>query len=178
MVPEDFYQKGETMTVTRMKLVCLHTPFMMLGKNFNSTIDIYKGDVNGVVCDYHHDARELWVYFRDQVSIIPSSNIASMILDNGKANDRGGATSALPNPYAIDNTSKLKDPMGTGRKLPDPPPQHVATTQITAEGHFPIATTPPPLSDYEAGRGDPAGAVFAGPGAVPVKAPKYTRTNK
>ena len=187
-------------TGIRMKMVQLHTPFHLAGTSFQQKIDVYgekKGQLDVV---YFRDDQELHVTFKGQTAILPSSNVASMVLDDGNPIDRGGPSSRLPNPLDVDNTSKLrgaqdpadainkilatselrgdKDPMGTGRKLADPAPQAVAAAHGEAERHFATQTTPPPVSDYEAERGDPAGQVFGGPGAVPVRAPKYTRNNK
>jgi len=161
----------------KMKLVQLHTPFHLAGTSFQQKIDVYgekKGQLDVV---YHRADQELHVTFKGQTAILPSSNVASMVLDDGNPADRGGPSSRLPNPLAVDNTSKLRDPMGTGRKLADPTPAAVAEASAEADKHFATETTTQ-ISDYEASRGDPAGQVFAGPGAVPVRAPKYTKVNK
>jgi hypothetical protein len=161
----------------KMKLVQLHTPFHLAGTSFQQKIDVYgekKGQLDVV---YFRDSRELHVSFKGQTAIIPSSNVASMVLDDGNPADRGGPSGRLPNALEVDNTSKLRDPMGTGRKLADPPPPAVAAASSEADKHFATQTTPQ-LSGYEASRGDPAGQVFAGPGAVPVRAPRYTKVNK
>ena len=167
----------------RMKLVQLHTPFHLAGTSFQQKIDVYgekKGQLDVV---YYRGTQELHVTFKGQTAILPSSNVASMVLDDGNPIDRGGPSGRLPNPLHVDNTSHLRerkgavDPLGTGRKEPDPPPTAVEASQREAAKHFATQFTKE-VSDFEASRSDPAGAVFAGPGAVPVKAPRYTKVNK
>lgn len=161
----------------KIKMVTLHTPFHLAGTSFQTKIDVY-GEKKGLLnVQYFRTDQELHVTFKGQTAILPSSNVASMVLDDGNPADRGGPSSRLPDPYAVDNTSKLRDPMGTGRKLPDPMSAQQVEAEAEAARHFATQTTPS-LSEYEASRGDPAGQVFAGPGAVPVKAPRYTKVNK
>lgn len=169
----------------KVKMVTLHTPFHLAGTSFQQKIDVY-GEKKGLLeVVYYRQDRELHVTFKGQTAILPSSNVASMVIDDGNPADRGGPSSRLPNALEVDNTSHLRerprgavDHMGTGRKLADPPPPAVDEAHGEASRHFATQTTPPPMSEYEAGRGDPAGQVFAGPGAVPVRAPKYTKVNK
>lgn len=161
----------------KVKMVTLHTPFHLAGTSFQQKIDVYGEKKGLLVVEYFRADRELHVTFKGQTAILPSSNVASMVIDDGNPADRGGPSSRLPNALEVDNTSHLRDPMGTGRKLADPPPPAVDAAQKEQARHFATQITPE-VSDYEASRGDPAGQVFAGPGAVPVKAPKYTKVNK
>lgn len=162
----------------KMKLVQLHTPFHLAGTSFQTKIDVYGEKKGQLDVRYFRAEQELHVTFKGQTAILPSSNVASMILDDGNPADRGGPSSRLPNALEVDNTTKIRDPMGTGRKLSDPLPTTVEAASSEAAKHFATETTPSQVSEYEASRGDPAGQVFGGPGAVPVRAPKYTRENK
>jgi hypothetical protein len=181
---EEDYMTRPTGEAIKVKMVTLHTPFHLAGASFQQKIDVHGEKKGLLVVEYFRQDRDLHVTFKGQTAILPSSNVASMVVDDGNPADRGGPSSRLPNPLAVDNTSHLRerprgavDPMGTGRKLADPPPPAVAAAQDEQARHFATQTTPQP-SDYELARGDPAGQVFAGPGAVPVKAPKYTKVNK
>lgn len=160
-----------------MKLVGFHTPVNFLGVNFGTKIDIYAERRGQVTAEWFEQLGILHVTYKGQRCRIPSPTISYMVDDDGSPADRGGPSGRLPNPLDVDNTSKLRDPMGTGRKLADPPPPAVADSSAEADKHFATQTTKP-LSDYEAERGDPSGQVFAGPGAVPVRAPRYTKVNK
>ena len=74
----------------KVKMVTLHTPFHLAGTSFQQKIDVY-GEKKGLLTvEYFRADRELHVTFKGQTAILPSSNVASMVIDDGNPADRGG----------------------------------------------------------------------------------------
>jgi hypothetical protein len=83
-----------------INIATLHNPFFLAGKNFGSQLDVSKR--TGLKLSYDRAEKELLVEFNGSVAIIPSSNVASMTLENPK--DVGITTTSTPKAAPITHT--------------------------------------------------------------------------
>lgn len=63
----------------KTKFAQLHTALFLAGTNFGLNIDAEKGRFKGLNMVWDRENKELHVFHKDDVAVIPSSNVASVI---------------------------------------------------------------------------------------------------
>ena len=89
----------------KIKFAELHSPLFFGSRNFSTKLDVVR--YAGLRLDYDRKEKELIAVYNNQMAIIPSSNVASMVIDDGVVD------AARPiNPIPIKVKAQASTPQG------------------------------------------------------------------
>ena len=103
-----------------LTFVHLHNPLFLAGTNFGEKLDPSSSKGKGLKLTYDRAEKELVVEYKNQVALIPTSNIATMTVTNpadigitlpGKPEPKRATHTPHPSKANISKTAQVADPV-------------------------------------------------------------------